>query len=518
MQFENRKRLKVEENGKRNQYPFWINFYQTPPDYKISLQDIENMATERLKILQIVENIYQAKLDDSKANEIIVSQIDSLKINNEKNFYTAGRSELTGNSFEARKRDHISHFLLRIFYCQNDQLRQWFINRETKLFKIRFLDANMTPKILKECLTYYGFNFEIVTTDSDLDLYKKIYWNQSVFNNNLRSIAFKLKFEEALDLVRYRKVFVKDGFAYIGGRDMVSVLCNQFRLNLSREMAKMNTDFYMFDEPRLICKLDSLHQYYISNRTKPRAKEELSEQIFPEDIDNLAKEFFPPCMRSIHDSMRKEHHLKHYGRLYYGLFLKSAGLSLEDAIDFFRAEFCINNPDKFQKEYSYTIRYIYGKEGKRVQLSAYSCQKILNENAPGPTDVHGCPFKHYDINNLKARLVSFGINNENDLESIINVITSSKNFNSACTKYFSIKFQRDLPDGFTITHPNQFFQEGRRPKQIPPKIKEENDENKVNNDNENNHHNNGDTVQHSSPIKLSHEDEEELLNDSFVNE
>lgn len=44
-------------------------------------------------------------------------------------------------------------------------------------------------------------------------------------------------------------------------------------------------------------------------------------------------------MRHLHDSLRKEHHLRHFGRLQYGLFLKSIGISLDEALEFWRAEF-----------------------------------------------------------------------------------------------------------------------------------------------------------------------------------
>jgi len=44
-------------------------------------------------------------------------------------------------------------------------------------------------------------------------------------------------------------------------------------------------------------------------------------------------------MRSMQDALQKEHKLKHGARLQYGLFLKGIGLSLEDAMIFWRSEF-----------------------------------------------------------------------------------------------------------------------------------------------------------------------------------
>jgi DNA primase large subunit len=44
-------------------------------------------------------------------------------------------------------------------------------------------------------------------------------------------------------------------------------------------------------------------------------------------------------MSHLHTSMRQNHHLRHGGRQQYGLFLKGIGLSLEEAIKFWRSEF-----------------------------------------------------------------------------------------------------------------------------------------------------------------------------------
>jgi Eukaryotic and archaeal DNA primase, large subunit len=44
-------------------------------------------------------------------------------------------------------------------------------------------------------------------------------------------------------------------------------------------------------------------------------------------------------MQQLHSSVRAYHHLKHWGRQQYGLFLKGIGLSLEEALRFWKSEF-----------------------------------------------------------------------------------------------------------------------------------------------------------------------------------
>ena len=48
---------------------------------------------------------------------------------------------------------------------------------------------------------------------------------------------------------------------------------------------------------------------------------------------------------------------RHGGRMQYSLFLKGIGLSLDDALAFWRQEFSRKmGADKFQKNYAYNIR------------------------------------------------------------------------------------------------------------------------------------------------------------------
>lgn len=44
---------------------------------------------------------------------------------------------------------------------------------------------------------------------------------------------------------------------------------------------------------------------------------------------------------------------------------------------------------QFDKAYAYSIRHMFGKEGKRADYTPYSCMKVILSNAPGQGDHHG---------------------------------------------------------------------------------------------------------------------------------
>jgi DNA primase large subunit len=124
-------------------------------------------------------------------------------------------------------------------------------------------------------------------------------------------------------------------------------------------------------------------------------------------IDSALLPHMPLCMQQIHKGMQRDGKIRHWARLQYGLFLKGAGLSMEESLRFFQAKFhALHSSDQFNKEYSYNIRHMYGKEGKRANYTTYSCTKIIVGN-PSPAtrdDHHGCPFRHCDESNLSRML------------------------------------------------------------------------------------------------------------------
>lgn len=156
-------------------------------------------------------------------------------------------------------------------------------------------------------------------------------------------------------------------------------------------------------------------------------------------IDSLAAAHFPLCMQNLHRSLRRDAHLKHYGRLQYTLFLKGIGLTLEECLLFWRQSFTKITDDTFNKEYRYNVRHAYGDVGGDTNrrgggYSPYSCQKILTEHPPGPGENHGCPYRHFNVENLTALLQAVGVTDRAVLQGVKDDKEKQK-FHMACNRY-----------------------------------------------------------------------------------
>jgi DNA primase large subunit len=128
-----------------------------------------------------------------------------------------------------------------------------------------------------------------------------------------------------------------------------------------------------------------------------------------DQVPALAQRNFPLCMQHLYSTLIADRHLRHAGRMQLGLFLKKAGLSLEEALLFWKTSFAPRTTsEKFEKEYAYNVRHNYGKEGSRKDYEAHNCSRIIAAN-PGVGEAHGCPFKTFQADALKAALSRSGV-------------------------------------------------------------------------------------------------------------
>ncbi|XP_045160511.2 DNA primase large subunit-like [Mercenaria mercenaria] len=450
-----RKNKQVKGKTSDKAYNQKLQLYKIPPTDTISLYEFEDFAVERLKVLKAVETAGEKYVKTSADYETFMRE----QLRNTK-FSKLAKGDRKDEDGDLRRVDHISHFILRLAYCRSEELRRWFLQQELDLFRFRFKLTSDEHK--KEFLKENNLNYESISSEEKNRLQEQLAVVSNIAASSVETIEyFKVHFTEVLDLVQKRKVYLHKGKAFVPYTEMISLLLGVYRSHLSQALAITARALpHLEEDERLLPMLCSLSKRYIGSDYN--LKKNSVGQVTADMIDMLSKKSFPLCMSHLHTSMRQNHHLRHGGRQQYGLFLKGIGLSLDEAIKFWRSEFTrLIDADKFDKQYLYNIRHNYGKEGKRADYTPYSCMKIIVSNAPGPGDAHGCPFKHTDMDLLKQKLKNMSIG-DSYLDKIMSEVKAGR-YNVACTRYFEAAHK--LPVEYqaqAFSHPNQYFDESQR--------------------------------------------------------
>jgi DNA primase large subunit len=357
--------------------------------------------------------------------------------------------------------DEASHFILRLSYCQNEELRKWFLQQEAELFKHRL--KSLSDEQLAVSVKDYCQLKPISTADKEA-LAGKL----QLLTTNPAEFAttkfYAVPFDQALDLVGKRECYLRGGLAYLPQSKLVAILVHKFRAHLSRCLALMGAAGTLTkrDDPesaRIQPLLQNMSRVLV-NAEPDVGDTALGQSLTAANVLNY-KESMPLCMRQLQTGLQHDKKLKHWGRMQYGLFLKGAGLSMDDALAFFQRHFSSVTGEQFQKQYSYNIRHMYGKEGKRATYTPYGCSKIIMGNAPAAGDHHGCPYKHYDAEHLSQLLQQLKIGDSADRASIMS-LKKSNQFQLACQKHFEVMHPgaanlEDVSLDNVGNHPNSWF-------------------------------------------------------------
>lgn len=198
-------------------------------------------------------------------------------------------------------------------------------------FKLKF--SLLTPAEIKRYLELNRLNYHPITEQEKSDVKEGLYDStamQSVHNVEINEF-YKVHFTAVPDLIRTRRCYVNAGYAYVISQDFISIVaglheaCIENGLNAAAQ-ALPDLD----NDERLVDLLKTLHTSYTGKDYVVGTKG----SIPIESLDQLSKKSFPLCMRQCHETLRTKHHLKHHGRLQYGLFLKGIGVTLEDSLRF----------------------------------------------------------------------------------------------------------------------------------------------------------------------------------------
>ncbi|PVG00189.1 DNA primase, large subunit [Serendipita vermifera] len=447
------------ENHFEPHYPHRLNFYDTPPKFDVTLEQFESWALDRLRILAEIESSFVRNRNYEELKTLVITQQKK---------YLSLNSNTAANvdkDFE-RKKDHVGHFVLRLAFCRSEELRKRFIKAEMALFRIRY-DTD-DPRERAEFLLSRDFGWSEVSSaeKAELEPQLRLYIPPSLSKDFPSEQYFKVPWTRVPDLVERRRVYLRAGIAYVAKREQSSIIFQQFQTELEKALELTARALPRMDEDRLTPILDHLSKGFLAGISSEYSSAPASgEAVTADMIDDLARKHFPMCMRTLHNNLKKDHHLKHQARLQYGLFLKVLGLSIEEAIAFWRKAFSGKVTDeKFTKEYLYNIKHNYGLVGKMANYPARSCQTILTAFIPGPTESHGCPYRHFSEDNLRIALQSTMGISSHDLQDIMNSV-KSEHYHVACTRVYELthglKRGEGIGGGESVTHPNGYAQRSR---------------------------------------------------------
>jgi DNA primase large subunit len=134
---------------------------------------------------------------------------------------------------EERRKDHYSHFILRLAFSSTEDLRRRFSRLETMLFRLRFKDDD--PRERQDYVRSLQLEWEEVDEDEKRDLREKLL----AANGQKKSEDqewFKVDWERVPELVEQRKVLLRHGKAYVPQREQMSLVVADFTKKLDEAL------------------------------------------------------------------------------------------------------------------------------------------------------------------------------------------------------------------------------------------------------------------------------------------
>ncbi|KAH9708131.1 DNA primase large subunit [Citrus sinensis] len=405
-----------------------LPLYRYAPQLEVRLEDFEVFAMDRLRVLKgISDALARGKRPEEMENLV-------------RDLWKANMRHPEAS--EEVNKDIISHFVLRLVYCRTEDLRKWFLSMETALYRYRFLLRSSEAK-------------RALMAEFDLPC------------KAISRTEFEVPFEEVPELVAGRRVYIHKGHAYVAMHQVVSLVVTQFRSNLSKALILTNRKWTSTireqERDRLTPIVEALSMSYLGpDYSQPKEFGEISIK----DLDQLARSSFPLCMRHLFDKyvFRRLFTFLLSLTLCVSLYAKGVGLRMEDALAFWKAEFSQKvGAERFDKEYAYSIRHNYGKEGKRtirsetngVHVTSYGLYTLFLSKDH---------FLDSCEENLSAALGRMGVGSR-AMEDVLDKVRN-RHYQLACTLTFEAVHGSSCDAG--INHPNQYFSDSH--KILQPKV------------------------------------------------
>lgn len=227
-------------------YQTRLNFYSIPPTADITLEQFEQWAIDRLRVLAELEAC-------SFRNKSPAETAAHMKPILDKYLPLASSSSGSSKLHEERMKDHYSHFILRLAFASTEDLRRRFSRVESMLFRLRFMDND--GKERQAFVEGLNLEWEVVTEDEKARWWEELKAAAGGFVKRVEEESwFKVDWERVPELVEGRKVFLKGGKAYVPGREQMSMVVAEFtgRLDKALEVCPLHPHLHQIPANRLV--------------------------------------------------------------------------------------------------------------------------------------------------------------------------------------------------------------------------------------------------------------------------
>jgi DNA primase large subunit len=109
----------------------------------------------------------------------------------------------------------------------------------------------------------------------------------------------------------------------------------------------------------------------IAERIKKLSSEIVSKAEFEVFPKTIVQEAFPPCVKSLYETISAGRHLSHIGRFTLTCFLVNIGMPPENVIDLFK-----NFSDYNERMTRYQVEHIAGERGSRTRYTSPRCDTL----------------------------------------------------------------------------------------------------------------------------------------------
>jgi len=134
-----------------------------------------------------------------------------------------------------RRKDHYSHFILRLAFSSTEDLRRRFARVETSLFRMRFQADDVRER--QKFVESMGLEWETVGDEERRELAEELRAAGGGFPKRIEDESyFKVDWERVPELVESRRVLLKAGKAFVPGREQLGLVVPEFTSRLEKAL------------------------------------------------------------------------------------------------------------------------------------------------------------------------------------------------------------------------------------------------------------------------------------------